>query len=412
MSPDLAFLDLSINLNPYLLLKLKNDQLQRSNEIETPLAILHTESSQGWGGQEMRILQDSQQLERLGFQVVILCQPDSELFERTHQKGIKVETVSMGKMDLMKAFRKCQQVIEGYKIDLVNSHSSRDSWIASVSARNSNYKPIICRTRHLSIPIQPNPISRILFKYLTDGIITTGEVIRKELIKKHRIPKHKIVSIPTGIDPTIYDPERFPEINKGIYGVKRDSFLVGMVSVLRSWKGHLDLVIAAREVVKKFPSVSFLIVGDGPALFQTEDKVKELDLENCVHFLGFREDIPRILSSLDLFVQPSYANEGVPQAVLQALAMKKPVVACRVGGIPEVIQDGLNGILVPPRNPIRLAEAIIRLVEDHPTRKSMGERGRIDVQKSWTIERMMEKTLGFYKELLRSRNIHYKGKNN
>jgi glycosyltransferase involved in cell wall biosynthesis len=373
-----------------------------------PLTILHTESSKGWGGQEMRILQDSQLLTRLGFPVVILCQPDSELFERANQKGIKVETISMTKMNLIKGFKKCQQVIEDEKIDIVNTHSSRDSWIASLSGRFSKYKPIICRTRHLSIPIQSNWISWVLFKYLADGIITTGEIIRKNLIDEHGIPENRILSIPTGIDPSVYDPEKFPEMNKEIYGITPDSFLVGMVSVIRSWKGHLDLVVAAQDVVKKFPSVSFLIVGDGPAAFQIKAKVKELELQDRFHFLGFREDVPRILSCLDLFVHPSYANEGVPQAVLQALAMKKAVVACGVGGISEVIQDGLNGKLVPPRDPTRLAEAIIRLVEDQQTRKSMGERGRIDIQKNWSFEEMIEKTLAFYKELLRKRDLQKK----
>jgi len=339
----------------------------------------------------------------LGHKVLIVCQPQAELFIHSQKAQIPVEGICMNRLSFIKAIQECKQTIDNHQIDIVNTHSSRDSWIASLAGKLSSIKPIILRTRHLSIPVRLDPISRFIYKKLPNGIITTGEVIRKELIEKYRMDDNRVVSIPTGVDCKRFNPNMERDQLKTSLGLGKDTLLIGMISVLRSWKGHLDFIDAAEKVVQKIPSTLFIIVGEGPMRSHISERMSRIGLEKHVHFFGYREDIPEILSSLDLLVHPSYANEGVPQTVLQGMAMGKAVVACDVGGIPEVVQNGINGLLVPPRDPRLLSEAIIKLLKDNKTRKLMGEEGRKEVLKRWTIEMMIEKTLKFYGKILERR---------
>ena len=369
------------------------------------LNILHTESSDGWGGQEIRIFLEAQAMKKLGHNVIIFCQPTSGIMEKSNKVGIIVENSNMNRKGTVRAIRDCRKIIDENQIDILITHSSRDSWIGSIAGRISKKKPFIIRTRHLSIPIQTDLISRFFYHNLQDGVITTGEVIRKEIIKKYKLSSDHVISIPTGVDINRFNYEFVQGALRDSLGIGEERIIVGTVSVLRSWKGHLDLIEAAQKVIHKFPSVVFVIVGEGPMKFLIKGEIDKLRLQGYFFFLGFREDVPQIMASFDLFVHPSFANEGVPQALLQAMAMGKAVVACDVGGIPEVVQNGINGLLVPPKDPHLLSEAIIKLLEDNKTLELMGEEGRKEVLRNWSIEIMIEKTLKFYGDILK-RNHH------
>jgi glycosyltransferase involved in cell wall biosynthesis len=306
---------------------------------------------------------------------------------------------------MIKAIRLCRGAMERYQVDLVNTHSSRDSWIASISGRLSSRRPTILRTRHLSIPVRSDPVSRFLYRCLPHGVITTGEVIRKELMEKLGIDGERVSSIPTGVDVRRFNPEEIRGALREALGLESEGLLVGTVSVLRGWKGHLDFLEAAAGVVKRVPLSSFVIVGEGPMRTLIEEGIERLGLDDRVRLLGFREDIPEILVSLDLFVHPSFKHEGVPQVLLQAMAMERAVVASDIGGIREVVRDGVDGLLVPPRDPGRLAEGMVRLLLDPEKRYSMGKRGREQVLQKWTLEKMVEKTIGVYERLIKARGF-------
>ena len=125
-----------------------------------------------------------------------------------------------------------------------------------------------------------------------------------------------------------------------------------MVGVLRSWKGHVFLLRAIPDIVKHIPNAHFYIVGEGPQRENIEGIVRDMSLQDRVSLLGHREDIPEIMASLDVIVHPSYAGEGIPQSLLQALAMKRPVVASDAGAIKEIILDNTTGYLIESENPI------------------------------------------------------------
>jgi glycosyltransferase involved in cell wall biosynthesis len=173
--------------------------------------------------------------------------------------------------------------------------------------------------------------------------------------------------------------------------------LIGAVSVIRSWKGLDYLVKAVPGVLKEMPEARFIVTGDGPHRNTLEKTIKETGVEDKVYLLGHREGIVNILSSIDVLVHPSYANEGVPQTILQAMAMKKPVIATDLPPLKEVVIEGETGILVPVKNPEAIAAGIIRLLRDKELSGRFGENGRKLAVSSYTFNGMLDKLESLYR---------------
>ncbi len=327
------------------------------------LVILHSESSEAWGGQEIRVLTEAVGLRERGHAVAILCQPNSTLAARAREAALPliIERMAFAHnpwtiIRMLSHFR-CQRP------QVVVTHSSVDSWCAGVAARLLRI-PVV-RVRHLSVPIGPHPASRFVYRSLCDAVITTGEAIREHLIHEVGLPPAKVLSIPTGIDTARFDPRKADGCRvREALGISPKTPVAGMVAVLRDWKGHQVFLEAMLEVRRQLPDVRALIVGEGPQRRNIERRRRELGMESAVILTGHREDIPDVLASLDVVVSASTGAEGVPQVLLQALAMERPVVATAVGAVPEIIQDGETGRLVPPRNPSLLAEAICAALMD------------------------------------------------
>ncbi len=357
------------------------------------ITILHTESSKGWGGQEMRIILEALGMLRKGYRVKIAAPENSNIYPRAREQGIEVFPFRFQKNNPL-ALLKMSSMINKEKIDIVNTHSSSDSWVSTIAAKFSNGKPKIIRTRHLSTPISKSSFSRLIYNTLPSAIITTGEEIRQRMINDLGFEAAKIFSIPTGVDEGRFSPERVRSV------LKRNGFSAGMVGVLRSWKGHPFFIEAIPHILRAIPDALFYIIGDGPQMPRVKSLIQSRALEDKVFMLGQREDIPEVLASLDVIVHPSTANEGVPQAILQALAMEKPVVASDVGAIKEVIVDGQTGFLIPPQESRAIAAKVIDLYKNPLLRKKFGAEGRILVHHSYSLEKMLERTENLYRRLL------------
>lgn len=364
------------------------------------LTVLHTESSLGWGGQEIRILEEAKGLAGRGHRLIIACQSESELSIRAKDAGLEVITLSMRKISYLSAVLKLRSIIDDYGVDILNTHSSRDSWLGSIAGRLSKKRPIILRTRHLSTTVSRGLLSRFLYEILPHRVITTGESIRNQMITDNGFDGKKIMSIPTGVNIDLFDLKRVDETLRGEWGVPRGVPAIGMVAVIRSWKGHEYFIDAAGMVLKEFPEARFFIVGDGPRKEIVSDYIKERGLHDSIIMIGQMDDIPSVMAALDIIVLSSYANEGLPQVLLQSLAMGKPVVASNVGSISEVVIDGETGYLIPPRNPSKLAEKIISLMKKNGQRDEMGMAGRRLVTSRFSLEGMLDRIEDLYKELL------------
>ena len=360
-------------------------------------AILHTESSDGWGGQEIRILLEAKELRKRGYNVVLACQEQSGLAREARAAGVPVLHVKMRSHFDLFAIWKLRKLMRLNNFQIVNTHSSRDSWVASFASKLAGV-PALIRTRHLSVPISTHPLN-IVYR-LPDVIVTTSEATRNFIIERNQIDEGSVVSIPTGAVLERFDPSYRASHLKGELGLSEDAPVIAKVAVLRSWKRHDVFLLAARRVLEREPKARFLIVGDGPQRENLERKVKELGLERAVIMTGHRTDVPALLSITDVSCLVSDSAEGVPQTVTQSLAMGKAVIGTNVGGIPELIVDGVTGYLIPPEDPDILADRILALLNDPAKAQAMGRAGRRLIEERYTCEIMVERLERLYREVL------------
>jgi len=257
-------------------------------------------------------------------------------------------------------------------------------------------KPLVLRTRHLSTTIHRGILNRFLYDYLPTYVLTTGEAIRKQMIEENGFNGSKIKSIPTGVDTDIFNPDRpFSNIREEL-NLNPSAPLVGAVSVIRSWKGLDYLVKAAPLILKEIPDVKFLIAGDGTHRKTLEKTIEETGVGDKFYLPGHREDVASIMNSIDILVHPSYANEGVPQTVLQAMAMKKPVIVSDIPALREVVIDNKTGIIVPLKDPEGIARAVIKLLLDKKLTKELGENGMNLAKRSYSFKLMLDKLEDLY----------------
>lgn len=333
-----------------------------------------------------------------GHHVVIAAPAKSELIRLASREGISCIPIPVGLEGWGRLVPMFLRLITKERFQIVHTHGSQDSWTASLAARISRESPIIIRARHKSTPIAPTMRHDVLYRRLPHAVVTTGECVRQQLIDQNGLDPANVISIPTGVDLQRFRPGVQPSGLKEAVGVTEGALLVGTITFLRQEKGVRFLIESMALLQNEFPRLRCLIVGGGPEYSNLVQLTRERELESVVLFIGMRNDIPALFSLLDVFVLSSL-EEGMPQSLTQALAMECPVVASAVGGVPEVVRDGLTGLLVPPRNPQTLAEKIAFLLRHPDQGKRMGQAGREAIQRDYSLERMLDKTEQLYVRL-------------
>lgn len=357
------------------------------------MRILHTEWSDDLGGQEKRVLSEATGLRDRGHEVTIVCREDAKIKAEALKAGIDVKTLPLRRPYDIESIVRLTAYIKKKGFHIVNTHSGIDSWIGGIAARLARV-PVLVRTRHLNIPLKRTPLNFI--HYLPDMYITCGEEMRRNLIENCGFPAEKVISIPTGVDEEFFKIKKNPE-GKRRFNLHPDTPVIVNIGILRRVKGHEITLKAARIVQEKFPEARFLIVGDGPRREELKLMVKEMDLKNVL-FAGFLSDIREVLSFADISMLSSW-SEGLPQSLLQSMAAGVPVVATAVGGIPEVVKDGITGFLVEPGDFKNLADRIIMILKQGID-SEMLTRAKKAILKNHTREVMIEKIETLYKNLL------------
>jgi glycosyltransferase involved in cell wall biosynthesis len=357
------------------------------------MRIAHTESSLGWGGQEIRILSESQGMMKRGHEVTVLCPQEARLHAEAAKWGVPAVALPIARKRLA-CLRAMTEWLGAHRYDVVNSHSSTDSWLAALAlARLGRPCPLV-RTRHISAPVPRDPLTRWLYTRATARVVTTGEALKRELAERNGFPAARIESVPTGVDAGRFRPGERAAARLRL-GVAADRVLVGIVATLRSWKGHRHLI----EAMKLLPgSVELAIVGDGPQRGALEALIARLDLGARVRMAGNQDDVLPWLRAFDIFALPSYANEGVPQALVQAMLVALPCVTTAAGGIPEVAEDERTAVVVPPQDPQALASAIERLAREPGRRRELGEAARKHCVENFSYERMLDRMEAIYRD--------------
>lgn len=337
------------------------------------MKILHTEASAGWGGQELRILAEMQGLRSRGHQLELAAPAGARIHREAAALGFTVHDVPIARKNLAGVLA-MRRLLRAGGFDVVNTHSSTDSWLAALANATSAHPVPLVRTRHISAPVPRNAATRWLYDRASAAIVTTGEKLREELIEVNGFRRAPIRSVPTGIDPERFQPADAAAARTEL-GLA-PLFTVGIVATLRSWKGHRYLIDAIAQLRAQGRQVQLLVVGDGPQREALEQQVAAAGLAEAVRFAGHDPRPERWMRAMDLFVLPSYANEGVPQALMQAMMAGLPAITTSIGAIAEVARDGDTALVVPTQDTAALVAAIARLMEDEPQRTRLGQAAR------------------------------------
>jgi glycosyltransferase involved in cell wall biosynthesis len=367
-----------------------------------PLSIVHTENSCGWGGQEIRILTEARGMQDRGHRVTLVAPAEAPIAPAGERIGIPVV-----RLDIRRKRLSCFGSLRGWlvanrsRIDVVNTHSSTDSWLVALACATISDAPPIVRTRHLSTPVHNRPTTRWLYAHAAAHIVTTGEALRRQLARDNGIPLERVTSIPTGIDLARFVPGDATAARARLDLPDRRT--LGIVATLRDWKGHEYLFDAIARDRAAWADWTVLVVGDGPYRDPLDRHLAALGLAGGVRFAGQQEDVVPWFQALDLFTLPSYGEEGVPQAIMQAMACGIPVVSTTVGAIPEAVDDGVTGRIVAPRDAAALAATLAVLRDDPALRARYGAAAHARAQRDFGIDRMLVRMEALFTSVVEKR---------
>ena len=358
-----------------------------------PLAILHTEASLGWGGQEIRVLTEARGVARLGHHVLLAAPAEARIFAEAPRFGVPVESLPIGRKRPGGVLA-LRRLLASRRFDVINTHSSTDTWLAALACATLAHAPAIVRTRHISAPLPRNAATRWLYRRATERIVTTGERLRAQVMREAGVEAARVVSIPTGIDLDRFRPGAAPAARE-LLGLPAAAPIVGIVATLRSWKGHRYLMQAIAAMARR--DVVLVVVGDGPQREALQALAGELGLTERVWFAGNQPDVVPWMQAFDVFCLPSYANEGVPQALMQAMACGLAVVTTPVGSIGEIVADGETGVLVAPEDAGALREALEALLGDAARREALGKRALQAARERFAEQGMVERMVDVFR---------------
>lgn len=371
-----------------------------------PLRVLHTNFLHGWGGQSNRILMESIGVAARGHFVALSAPPDSKLLEKAETAGLKVHRTVHYRGGLrprlvadVLAFRRL--ILDG-GYDILHLHGGRDSLIAALAMPliPEARRPRIVRTKHNIFPIVDHWGNRHQYGRLFEMHIALSQAIVDQLLSKPYVNGDRIRRIPSAIDPSrfLLGEEVRPRMREE-FGIGPGEIVVAMVGRFRPEKGHDILMAAAARVVREEPRVRFLLLGAGSQQHQMAELVRHHGIGERVLMPGFRTDIPECLAAADIYAQPS-RSEGLGTSVIEAGAAGLPIVASRIGGIPDIIASAEMGILVPSEDPEALAGALLTMVRNPAAAKAMGEAVRRHVLAEFSAEALTQRTEQAYMELV------------
>ncbi len=294
---------------------------------------------------------------------------------------------------------KLSRWIKELNIDIVRTHLFIGGFIGRIAALLVR-APIIIHTEHNTYiwkRFYHIWIDKFLARF-TKIIVSVSKEVKRFTIKQERIDEEKFVTIYNGIDLAdfnINEKGNFKEELK----IPRDAVLVGSIGRLVSQKGFEYFLVAAKGVLKIIPYAYFIIIGDGPLRYRLKKVVESLGISSKVILTGYRRDIPRILRSLDIFVLSSLI-EGLPNALMEAMACERPVIATKVGGVPELISQDENGLLVYPRDSQALCGAIVSLIKDRDKAGMLGEAAKRLITEKFGIDNMAKETEKLYRKII------------
>ena len=359
---------------------------------------LHIDTARSWRGGQNQVLVTVMGMRAAGHRAMLVAHADGELRRRAQEGLDFLPLAPRTEMDLSAAWR-LSRAIKELKPDIVHAHDPHGVAMAALALSMSTQpkRARLVAARRVDFRLKGNALSR--WKYgQVDRFICASEAIRKILLADGVAPS-RAVTVHEGIDLGHVAAAPPANLHEELW-LPHGSPIVGNVAALVPHKGQRHFVEAAALVVREVPDARFVIAGEGELRPTLEHLIKHLNLEKHVMLAGFRPDVLSVHKAFDIFVMSSI-TEGLGTSLLDAMACGRPIVATTAGGMPEVVQDGKTGILVPPRNDQAMADAIVKLLKDPGLRERMGAAGLARANAEFSAERMVADTLKVYEDVVR-----------
>jgi len=371
---------------------------------EPALRVCHVIGADLWAGAETQVASTMAYLvEQPAITVTAVLFNEGRLADELRRLGIGVIVLDETRTSTLGIFLGLVRVLRAHRFDLVHLHKYKDGVLGSIAARLAGV-PCIVRTMHgLAEPLRGweqlkarvyETLDRLTLQCLADLVIAVSQRMTETLWESGYQPT-MVTCIRNGLDLQQVKAVRKPQDMRRALGIEPESLVIGTVGRLSAIKGHVHLLRAARRVLTHQGRARFVFVGDGPLRNELLITAAELQLAASCAFPGARRDVYDVMSAMDIFALPSL-NEGIPMSLLEAMALGRPVVASAVGGIPEVIQDHVNGRLVPPGDAEALAAACLELAGDRELARALGAHARQTIEDSFTHERCGSALLNVY----------------
>jgi glycosyltransferase involved in cell wall biosynthesis len=355
--------------------------------------ILYVESSRSWGGQEYRTCLEINWLNAHGHQAWLVCNPDSQVHSKASELGTRLVTMSLRRrvdpLCSWRLWRFCRR----NKIDLLKTYSSKDHWICL---------PLyfcglpLSRARCITDPLGSKGRA-FVFKHGCSQIVADASVIKRQLIGEHGVDPAKIEVIGSAVHLEKFKPPRDRLKFRREIGVSDDTPLIGNVGMIRPDKGQLVLVEAAPLVLEHHPNARFVIVGQGTGILKRGINVRiaidRAELADKIIMAGYRWDTPDVYAACDIMVIASLRTEASPIVLREAFASGRPVIATKVGDIPEIIEHRQNGLLIEPGDSQALAAAIMEFISDPGLAAHCAANGLRYATEHFSFDKMMEAKL-------------------
>ena len=366
------------------------------------MKILHINTEKTWRGGEQQLLYLLCGLKKRNITSHLVCQPASPMEEKARSEKIETFPLTMhGEIDLGAGY-KIKKLINIHHYDIIHSHTSHAHTLAFFGALGTKTRLLVSRRVDLSIYRHSFlRLSYIKYRFMADHYIAISKKI-KSVMLTDGIPEQRISVAYSGINLVRFTASSIDHLITELNLTKDDQIIVNVAHL--SWvKGQAHLVKAIPLVLTKFPNARFFIVGAGELLDELQALASSLKIDQNITFTGFRNDVGAFYQISDIVVMSSI-QEGLGTAVIDALALAKPVVATEAGGIPEIIEDGVTGTLVPPADPKALAEGIITYLANPEQARQVGLQGQKKIREHFSMDTMVEKNIDVYTRLLEAEN--------
>ena len=369
-----------------------------------PFMIRHVVSCRGWSSDAYWAARAVVELERAGHDVTLVCKRSSQarVMRRVKETGIeRLETLHLASgVSPILDVRDLRQLIEWLpETHVFHVHRGKEHWLAALANRMSNPRRAVVRTRHIVQPIRAHALNRWLYGSATDLVVTVTDAIRRQIVATGLAPENRVVALPGGVDAERYRPD-VPPVHgldaRGLLKVPADVPLIGLVAGFRVMKGHETVVAAAARLAAAGLPFHLVFVGQGPFAERVRGLVQAAGLADRISLVGFVDDLPMVMAALDVALYSALESDGMSRVLWEYLASGVPVVATRVGVVPEVLEDDVTALLVPAGEAGPLAGAIERLLRDAPLSRRLGAAGADLVRERFSGARLAERLTALY----------------